>query len=103
MIRLREEPITSGVEAAASDERGLKQVQETLSHVAVLPDHRAYLRGPDGKEMVLPEPLFQILRAAASMLIHGERITLAPVSKEMSTQEAADLLNVSRPHLIKLL
>jgi excisionase family DNA binding protein len=63
----------------------------------------AFLVGPDGKSIPLPDPLFRILRHAASMLIRGERITLAPVTKELSTQEAADLLGVSRPYLIKLL
>ncbi len=37
------------------------------------------------------------------MLVRGERIALAPVTKELSTQEVGDLLGVSRPHLVKLL
>jgi excisionase family DNA binding protein len=103
MISAEDEASTNGVEATTKERDQLHGVQDALNYAAVAPEATAFLVGKDGKRIALPEPLFQIIRHAAGMLVRGERITLAPVTKELSTQEAADLLGVSRPHLIKLL
>ena len=34
---------------------------------------------------------------------HGNSVTVVPFNKEFTTQEAADILNVSRPFIIKIL
>lgn len=100
MLAMRPE----SVEATTDQEKqAVHDVQAALSETAIRADASAFLVGPDGAPLALPEPLFRILRQAAAMLSRGERITLAPVDQQMSTQEAADMLNVSRPHLVKLL
>jgi len=47
----------------------------------------------------LSELLTEILRVIGD----GDAITFVPVHRQLSTQQAADLLNVSRPHVTKLL
>lgn len=46
--------------------------------------------------------LFLLLNILQGMA-EGKSITLVPSESEISTQQAADMLNVSRPHLVKLL
>jgi len=58
----------------------------------------------------LKEPAIKIPASAAHLLIQildemgrGNAVKLIPVRAELTTQEAADLLNISRPTLIRLL
>lgn len=61
------------------------------------------LRAPDGQTVPIPESVFFILERVAEVLARGDAITVVPVGKEMTTQQAADLLNVSRQYLVRLL
>lgn len=61
------------------------------------------LVGPDGKKLPLPDSLFFVLERVAEVLARGDSVTVVPVGKELTTQQAADLLNVSRQYLVRLL
>jgi excisionase family DNA binding protein len=61
------------------------------------------LVGMDGEEIPLPDSIYQALRQVIHMMAAGQVISLAPYDRYLSSQEAADLLNVSRPYLYTLL
>lgn len=61
------------------------------------------LVGPDGATTTIPESVFYVLDRVAEVLARGDSITIVPVGKELTTQQAADLLNVSRQYLVRLL
>jgi excisionase family DNA binding protein len=51
----------------------------------------------------IPPKALSLLHDIVSLMADGKSITLIPSDSEVSTQEAAELLNVSRPHIVKLL
>jgi excisionase family DNA binding protein len=56
-----------------------------------------------GEQVTIPDKAFLILVDVLSNMSEGKSITILPSETEISTQQAADMLNMSRPHLVKLL
>lgn len=66
-------------------------------------DEPALLRGPDGSAHSLPSEVYEALMVVVRALSEGKAVTVAPVNTTLTTQEAADLLGVSRPTFVKIL
>lgn len=68
------------------------------------PAPRYFLAGSSsGDRVELPEELYRALRQVVEALQNGLAVTVAPRGQRLTTQQAADLLGVSRPTVIKLL
>ena len=61
------------------------------------------LSGPNGERLVLPAEVLEVLRGVVAAMADGQAVTIAPVHQRLTTQEAADLLGISRPTFVKLL
>lgn len=80
------------------DVEGLAEIERLLRSAA----HRVTLAGGES-EAVLPDEVRALLTNVVAALRRGQAITLAPHALRLTTQQAADLLGISRPTLIKLL
>lgn len=61
------------------------------------------LVSPDGKRVELSHSVHRVLLQAVQYLSKGAQVQILPLHSHLSTQEAADLLDVSRPYLVGLL
>jgi len=64
---------------------------------------RAKLVSREGEELELPESVYALLVRIVGEMDQGNGVTILPVHAVLTTQQAAELLNVSRPYLVGLL
>jgi excisionase family DNA binding protein len=63
----------------------------------------AAIVAPDGTLVHLPPAVYEVLSQVIAAMRAGRAITVAPLAQRLTTQEAADLLGISRPTVVKLL
>jgi excisionase family DNA binding protein len=93
-------PLEREVNAAVQGQRALAAFLSTGVET-----QRIQVFGPDNKahQVELPMSALRLLMDVLNELAAGNAVKVVPVHAELTTQEAADMLNVSRPHLVKLL
>lgn len=93
-------PLEKEVEAAVQGQRELASLLSTKFET-----QRIDIFDKEDKlhTLVLPTSALRLLVDILGELAIGNAVKVVPVHAELTSQEAADLLNVSRPHLVKML
>jgi excisionase family DNA binding protein len=71
--------------------------RKTSIRIQVLDD------GEEVEAVVVPASVLHFFQNLLTEMSQGNAVTLIPTHTELTTQQAADLLNVSRPYVVKLL
>lgn len=79
------------------------EVNSAAGAMQAIETHRNADRSLDIGGAKLSASLVDLISDLFSIVARGETVTLVPLSRQLTTQEAADLLNVSRPFLIRLI
>lgn len=93
-------PAEGEVRAAVQGQRALAAylaTQVETQHIQIFDDQK------QPHQVELPTSALRLLVDILAELADGNAVKVVPVHAELTTQEAADLLNVSRPHFVKLL
>ncbi|MEH1876882.1 MAG: helix-turn-helix domain-containing protein [Nostoc sp.] len=98
-MMLRQNMSLDSVISPQLEAQSIKELDRILS----VKDFQAKLVGANGEKINIPEPIYQMLLQVVHAMASGKAISIIPQQQELTTQQAAELLNVSRPYLIKLL
>ncbi len=93
-------PVEQEVQAAMRGQRDLAAYLRTHTDTQRI---QIFDEKDEAHQIELPTTALRLLLDILAELAAGNAVQVVPVHAELTTQEAADLLNVSRPYLVKLL
>lgn len=100
---VEEQPTGQIFHAEPGEIEDVDRLRAAIDHVLSAHEKaRLACEDPHGQTNI-PMSVLEAFRAVVNAMTKGQTITLVPYGKVLTTQQAAELLHVSRPHLIKLL
>ncbi|TMR97380.1 helix-turn-helix domain-containing protein [Nonomuraea basaltis] len=103
MADVQAKRVPPGVIDAEMADRAVRRIKDYLMRYPGQSSIR--VAGEHGGEdpLILPREAVSLLAFILAQAAEGRGVTVIPSHAELTTQQAADMLNVSRPYLIKLL
>jgi len=91
-------PTPKDSEMARKTTHQLSRLAQPGKSLKVVPQN-----GSDAETLEIPASAVPVIQAVLKAMAQGDAVAVVPTHAELTTQQAADLLGVSRPFLIKVL
>lgn len=91
------------------NEADIQLADKTSKRLAALPPQKATYAlqliedGQTGDTLEIPVPAMRLLVDVLGEMAKGHAVTIVPFQEEITTQQAADILNISRPFFVQML
>ena len=99
LAMLKQKASPESVLPPEKEQESIAQLAQILSRESSQPK----LVTSNGEEILIPESVCNILRQAVQAMASDQAVSIVRYNRELTTQQAANILNVSRPFLVKLL
>jgi excisionase family DNA binding protein len=100
-LKVNETIVPSHKEAVLAEESS--RALAAYIHSTKKPTIELVKKGESKEQLTIPVSALRLLVNILAQMAEGNAVILVPIHAELTTQEAADLLNVSRPYLVELL
>ena len=88
---------------AEAAQRALRRIKDYLAKHPAEPEMIEVIVEHGEPSLVLPRPAVTLFAQMLAQLAEGRGVSVIPSQAEVTTQQAADLLGVSRPYVVRLL
>ena len=99
MLKQQASPESVLLPEKEKEQESIAQLAQMLSRESAQPK----LVTSNGEEILIPESVCNILHQAVQAMASNQAVSIVRHNRELTTQQAANILNVSRPFLVKLL
>ena len=96
---LKQKPSPESVLITEQETEAIKKLQQILS----IESAQVKLVASNGEEILIPESVYNLLGQVVRAMASGQAVSIVTHNRELTVHQAADLLNVSRSFIVKLL
>ena len=85
------------------DQQEIETIKQLRNLIANTENNQLQFTTSQGDSISIPQKVTEVFCTVIDIMAQGKGISLVPVADEVTTTQAAEILNISRPYLMKLI